>query len=192
MPLPKEQIYTEADYWNLPEDIRAELINGQLYDMAAPSRIHQEILISLATLIRNHIRSNHDSCRVYPAPFAVKLRENKDDIVEPDITIVCDRSKLTDRGCTGAPDWIIEIVSPSNPGHDYVRKLNLYADAGVREYWIIDPMENNVLVYFLEKDRFKCVAYTFKDKIAVGICDDFMIDFAELIAEIPTETDMRR
>ncbi len=187
MPLPKEQIYTEDDYWNLPEDVRAELINGQFYYMAAPSRIHQEILISLASLIRNHIRSKHGSCRVYPAPFAVKLRENRDDTVEPDITVVCDRSKLTDKGCTGAPDWIIEIVSPSNPGHDYVRKLNLYADAGVREYWIIDPTEKSVLVYFLEQDRFKCIAHTFKDKLAVGIYDDLIIDFAELMAEIPSE-----
>lgn len=76
---------------------------------------------------------------MYPAPFAVKLNKNNQTIAEPDISVICDQNKLTDRGCTGAPDWIIEIVSPSNASHDYIRKLNLYADAGVREYWIVDP-----------------------------------------------------
>lgn len=187
MSLPKEQIYTEDDYWNLPEDIRAELIDGKIYYMSAPSRMHQEILSSLFAEIKLHIRSKGGSCRVYPAPFTVKLRENKDDTVEPDITVICDRSKLTDKGCTGAPDWIVEIVSPSNPGHDYVRKLNLYADAGVREYWIIAPAEESVLVYIREHERFHVATYTFKDKITVGIYDDLIIDFAELMAEIPGE-----
>ena len=79
-----------------------------------------------------YIKSKGGSCRVYPAPFAVKLFEDRDTVVEPDISVICDRDKLTDKGCSGAPDWIIEIISPSNPGHDYIRKLNLYADAGAR------------------------------------------------------------
>ncbi|MCD7882729.1 MAG: Uma2 family endonuclease [Lachnospiraceae bacterium] len=185
MPFPKEQIYTEDDYWSLPETVRAELINGQLYYMAAPSRIHQEILNSLITEINIYIRSKHGSCRVYPAPFAVKLREDKDNTVEPDITVICDRSKLTEKGCSGAPDWIIEIVSPGISSHDYVRKLNLYADAGVREYWIVDPAEKSVLVYLFEQSHFQ--TYTFQDKIPVGLYDDFAIDFAELMAGIPAD-----
>ena len=100
--------------------------------------------------------------------------------MEPDIRVICDPNKLTDQGCTGTPDWIIEIVSPSNSSHDYIRKLNLYADAGVREYWIVDPMEQKVLVYFLEQDKFKVKYYTFQDKIKVNIYDDLWIDFTEL------------
>lgn len=91
---------------------------------------------------------------MFPAPFAVKLREDRKTIVEPDISVICDRNKLTDLGCTGAPDWIIKIVSPSNSSHDYVMKLNLYADAGVREYWIVDPSRERILVYHLEQTDF--------------------------------------
>lgn len=87
---------------------------------------------------------------------------------------------MTDRGCTGAPDWIIEIISPSNPSHDYILKLKLYADAGVREYWIADPIEQAIFVYYLEEDRFKAVAYTFQDKIKVNIFDDLYINFLDI------------
>lgn len=129
---------TEQDYYNLPEDIRAELIEGQLiYNQTAPSRIHQTILGELHTIINNYIKSKDGSYRVYPAPFAVKPREDRPIIVEPDISVICDRDKLTNRSCTSAPVWIIEIVSPGNASHDYIQKLNLYADAGVREYWIV-------------------------------------------------------
>lgn len=173
--------YTEEDYYNLPEDIRAELIEGNLiYNQAAPSRIHQTILGELYTVIHNHIKSKGGICRVYPAPFAVKLRENGNTIVEPDISVICDRSKLTERGCTGAPDWIIEIVSTGNPSHDYIFKLNLYADAGVREYWIVDPARQSVFVYYLEQGSFHVEAYTFHDRIKANIYGDLYIDFAEL------------
>ena len=174
------EIHTEEDYNNLPENIRAELINGQLYYMSAPSRIHQKILMTLSKMIANYIDSKDGSCEVYPAPFAVKLFEDRDDTVEPDISIICDSDKLTDRGCTGAPDWIIEIISPSTSSHDYVRKLNLYADAGVREYWIVNPINMSIYVYFLKGDSFKTAAYTFQDRIKVNIYDDFQIDFKEL------------
>lgn len=132
--------YTEEEYYSLPEGCRSELISGQLYDMAPPSRKHQETLSYLHTEISIYIRSKNGSCKVYPAPFAVKLKEDGT-IVEPDISVICSSGKLTDRGCTGAPDWIIEIVSPENPSHDYVRKLNLYMAAGVREYWISDTSD---------------------------------------------------
>jgi len=181
MPLAQAKIYTEEDYYNLPENVRAELIEGNLiYNQAAPSRIHQTILSELHTVINNYIKSKGGSCRVYPAPFAVKLREDRKTIVEPDISVICDKDKLTDRGCTGAPDWIIEIVSPSNSSHDYVRKLNLYMDAGVMEYWIVNPIDQSVYVYFLEENKFKTTAYTLQDKIKVNIYDDLWIEFAEL------------
>ena len=178
--LAQPRIYTEEDYNNLPENVRAELIDGQLYYMSAPSRIHQKILMTLSKTIANYIDSKEGSCEIYPAPFAVKLFDNRDDTVEPDISVICDPDKLTDRGCSGAPDWIIEIISPSNPAHDYVRKLNLYADAGVREYWIINPEKQTILVYFFEQTDFDVRQYTFHDKIKVNIYDDLWIDFKEL------------
>ena len=117
MELAQSELYTEDDYYKLPEGIRAELIGGQIYYQGAPSRIHQAILGELYTEINNYIRKKGSACRVYPAPFAVKLC-NDGNIVEPDISVICDHSKLTDRGCSGAPDWIIEIVSPGTASHD--------------------------------------------------------------------------
>ncbi len=174
-------IYTEEDYYNLPENVRAELIDGQIYYMSAPSRIHQKILMFLSKTIANYIDSKDGSCEVYPVPFAVKLFEDDDKtVVEPDISVICDPNKLTDRGCTGAPDWIVEIVSPSTSSHDYIRKLNLYAKAGVKEYWIIDPRTEKVFVYHLDQADVNADSYTFQDKIKVNIYDDLWIGFAEL------------
>ncbi len=181
MPLAQVKIYTEEDYYNLPENVRAELIEGKLiYNQAAPSRIHQAILMELSGTIRDYLKSKNGPCRVYPAPFAVKLMENRKTIVEPDISVICDKSKLTDRGCTGAPDWIIEIVSPSNSSHDYILKLNLYANAGVREYWIVDPYKERIFVYRLEQEHFEVEIYTFHDCIPAGIYADLQIDFPSL------------
>lgn len=180
MALEQEKFYTEEDYWNTPEDVRVELIDGKFYDLASPNRLHQTILGGMYATIYNYLKAKGGSCSVYPAPFAVKLFENRGNIVEPDISVICDPSKLTKRGCTGAPDWIIEIISPSNSSHDYVRKLSLYADAGVREYWIVDPRQESIFVYYLEKESFKAEAYTFQDKLKVNIYDDFQIDFQEL------------
>lgn len=174
-------IYTEEDYYNLPENVRAELIDGQIYYMAAPTRVHQEILSYLHLEIGNYLRSKKGPCKVYPAPFAVKLFSDNDrTVVEPDISVICDPNKLTDRGCTGAPDWIIEIVSPTTSSHDYVRKLNLYMDAGVREYWIVDPLTGNIFVYHLETDQFEASVHSLQDKIKVNIYDDLSIDFSDL------------
>lgn len=177
MALAQQKTYTEEDYYNLPEDVRAELIGGQIYYMSAPGRIHQKILMALSKIIANYMDSNGGTCEVYPAPFAVQLFGDRKNIVEPDISVICDPGKLTDRGCTGAPDWIIEIISPGNASHDYVRKLNLYMDAGVREYWIVDPMEKQIHVYLFNKEQFKMSTYTFQDKIKVRIYDDLWIDF---------------
>lgn len=173
----QQMFYTEDDYYNLPEDVRAELIDGQIYYQAAPSRIHQEMLSFLFKKIAFYIDDKNGFCKVYPAPFAVKLSADRENIVEPDISVICDRNKLTERGCTGAPDWIVEIISPGNPEHDYIRKLNLYKDAGVREYWIVDPRSEKVLVYHLEQGKFQFGQNTFQDKVKVGIYEDMWIDF---------------
>lgn len=170
----------------LPEDAHYELIDGELYplyDMAGPTRIHQELVTHLSNRIFNYIESKNGDCRVYPAPFDVRLSEVPDTIVEPDITVICDKSKLTDKGCTGAPDWIIEIVSPHNPEHDYLEKCVLYLKAGVREYWIVDPGSKRVTVYH-EGQPFIPQAYTFDDKIQAYIYDDLTIDFSEMWARI--------
>ena len=173
--------YTEEDYYNVPDDVRCELINGNLiYAQAAPTRIHQKILGELLSIIHSYIKSKGGECEVYPAPFSVKLSKEKDNIVEPDISVICDPNKLTDRGCEGAPDWIIEIISPSNRSHDYITKLNLYKDAGVREYWIVDSTTSAILVYHLEEDDFDFKSYTFNDSIKVNIYDDLIIDFNSL------------
>lgn len=181
MSLAHAKKYTEDDYYNLPENVRAELIEGNLvYNQAAPSRLHQAVLMELSGTIQNYLKSKNRSCHVYPAPFAVKLREDVETIVEPDISVICDKNKLTDRGCIGAPDWIIEIVSPSNSSHDYILKLDLYANSGVREYWIVDPHKERIFVYHLEQDCFEVEVYTFHDCISVSIYADLQIDFASL------------
>lgn len=171
--------FTEKDYYTLPDDMRAELIDGKFYDMASPNRIHQEIISFFIKKIGNYIDSGKGSCKIYPAPFAVKLFNDRRTIVEPDISVICDPDKLTDKGCSGAPDWIAEVVSPSNAVHDYVRKLNLYVKAGVREYWIVNPLEKEVAVYFFEQSPFP-VSYTFEDKIKVNIYDTLWIDLKDL------------
>jgi len=179
MPLPQERIYTIDDIYALPEGERAELIDGQIYNMAPPNRQHQEILMEIAGTIRDYIRKNNGSCKVYPAPFAVFLEEDDINYVEPDISVICDSNKLNDKGCNGAPDWIIEIVSPSNSSHDYVLKLNKYMKAGVREYWIVDAKTKNITIYFFEREIF-ARHYTFNDKVKVGIYEDLYIDFNQL------------
>lgn len=179
MDMPQEKSYTIDDYYNLPDDVRAELINGKIYYQAAPSRIHQKILSKLHQIIANYIDSKGGSCEVYPAPFAVQLSESNKTVVEPDISVICNPDKLDDRGCTGAPDWIIEITSPGTSGHDYLRKLNLYSNYGVREYWIVNPQKQSITVYFFENESL-AVPYTFKDKVKVNIYEELIIDFSDI------------
>ena len=173
MPLPKEELYTIDDIYSLPEGERAELIDGQIYDMAPPSRHHQEISMELSTAIQSYIRSKKGNCRVYATPFAVQLDEDSHTYVEPDISVICDPNKLDERGCKGAPDWIIEIVSPASRRMDYYTKLFRYRTAGVREYWIVDPSKNQIIVYDFEHGDME--QFTFQDSIKAGIYEDLFI-----------------
>ncbi len=166
--------YTVEDFYNNVEEEFVELIDGQIYNMTAPNRIHQRISFNLSRRIADYIDAKKGDCEVYPAPFAVQLDETKDTVVEPDISVICDKNKLNDRGCLGAPDWIIEVVSPSNYTHDYIDKLNLYYHAGVREYWIINPMDEKTTVYNLE-DMVSPKVFDFKDTIEVSIYTDLSI-----------------
>lgn len=151
MPLLKEQTYTAADYWALPDGQRAELINGKLYAMAPPTLTHQRLVAKFTQLLSSYIDSHAGQCMVIPAPFAVNLLADDDIWVEPDISVICDPDKLSEKGCSGAPDLIVEIVSPSNGKMDYVTKNALYADAGVREYWIVDPQKKQLLYTTMKK-----------------------------------------
>ena len=180
MPLPKETHYTSEDYWNLPEGQRAELIDGQLYNMAPPSRIHQKLSTKLASILDRYISENNGACEVYSAPFAVNLNADDKTYVEPDISVICDRNKLTDRGCDGAPDLVIEIVSPSSRRMDYSTKNTLYTDAGVREYWIVDPEKERTTVYRYEDDAAPII-YPFTDGVPVGIFPELSINISELL-----------
>lgn len=180
MPLSKKNICTADDYWNQPKDQHAELIDGQLYDMAPPHRIHQKLVSELHYRIKDYIRQNNGSCDVYPAPFAVNLSGDDRTWVEPDLSVICDKSKLSDRGCEGAPDWILEITSPATSRRDYGLKLFKYRSAGVREYWIINPDKEIVNVYDFEKDETTDI-YTFHDEIAVSIYPGFTIRIASLL-----------
>ena len=180
MPLPQKQVYTSEDYWNLPDGQRAELIDGKLYAMAPPNRIHQELVMELSATIRQHIKDRRGDCKVYPSPFAVNLTANDKVWVEPDISVICDKDKLSDRGCEGAPDWIIEIVSPGNPKNDYTIKLFKYRTAGVREYWIVNPMKKVVQTYTFEGIEESDV-YFFDDEIPVYIFDGLAIRISDLL-----------
>lgn len=171
--------HTIDDIYALPTGKRAELIDGKIYYMAPPSRKHQDIAGELFGTIREYIKSNRGSYKPYIAPFAVFLNDDDKNYVEPDISVICDTNKLTDSGCNGAPDWIIEIVSPGSRRMDYSIKLFKYRTAGVKEYWIVDPEKNRVLVYDLQCEDL--TEYTFSDKVACCIYPGFSIDFSTIV-----------
>lgn len=143
----KDKRYTTEDIEALPEGQRAELINGRWYDMSSPSRQHQDIVMNISAALFDHIKTKGGDCKVYPAPFAVYLNRDNRNYFEPDISVICDRDKLSDRGCEGAPDLIIEVASESTKSRDLFLKLYKYKDAGVREYWVVDPMTSTTHVY---------------------------------------------
>lgn len=180
MPLPKSNTYTIDDIYALPEGQRAELIDGQIYDMAPPSPMHQELVMELSATLRDYIKKNGGPCKVYPAPFAVFLNEDDRNYVEPDISVICDPSKVDNRGYQGAPDFIIEIVSPSSQRMDYLTKLFKYRTAGVREYWIVNPLQHTVQVYSFEGTE-DSTQYSFDDEITVTIYGDLKICVADLL-----------
>ena len=171
--LRKEELYTIDDIYALPDGKRAELIDGKIYYMALPSKTHQKISGKLYQTIANYIDSKDGKCEIYSAPFPVFL--NRDDInyIEPDISVICDPTKLDEKGCHGAPDWIIEVVSPGNKPMDYFTKLFKYRTAEVREYWIVDPAKEMITVYRFEKETME--QYSFGEDVPVGIYEGFVI-----------------
>ena len=169
----KEENYTIDDIYALPDGEHAELIDGKIYYMAPPSWKHQRISGYLHNEIYNYIKGKNGECEVLAAPFAVFLNEDDINYLEPDISVICDLSKLDDKGCHGAPDWVIEIVSSSSKPRDYMTKLFKYRTAGVREYWIVDPDKQMIMVYGFEQDMVE--QYSFGEDVPAGIYAGFTI-----------------
>ena len=182
--LSKEEYFTYSDYKTWDFDVRYELIDGTAYMMAPPSRKHQLIVGELFRQLANFLLDK--PCEVYPAPFGVRLNAAQDDdtVLEPDIVVVCDTSKLDDKGCIGAPDMVVEIISPSTAGRDYVVKYMKYMNAGVKEYWIVDPESKTVQVHLLRDGEYKTSAYGEKDHVSVHVLGGCVIDFTRIFTEV--------
>ena len=180
MALAQEKISTIDDIYALPDGERAELIDGKIYNMAPPKRIHQKLVSELTQFIGSYIKSQNGSCEIYPAPFAVFLNNDDKTYVEPDISVICDKDKLNDYGCNGAPDWIIEIISPSTEQMDYGIKLFKYRSAKVREYWVINPLKQNGMVYDFEHES-GTKQYSFSYMIPESNYNELKINLADLL-----------
>lgn len=176
MGLVRAKMYTIDDIMELPEGQRAELVDGEMHMMASPSTAHQMMVSFLHFEIRQYIQRKRGGCIVLPSPFAVFLERDIYTYLEPDLTVVCDRGKLDERGCHGAPDWVIEVTSPGSRQMDYLTKLLKYQRAGVREYWVVDLEKERVLAYFFEQGSI--AEYTFSEEAPSFLLDGLRIDFS--------------
>ncbi|WP_134704889.1 Uma2 family endonuclease [Ammoniphilus sp. YIM 78166] len=177
--------YTYKDYLEWPDEERWELIGGIPFNMTpAPTPDHQRILRELLTEFNYYLRGK--TCEVYPAPFDVRLfpneKQDDDTVVQPDLVIICDSSKINKKGCDGSPDLIVEIISPSTAKKDRFEKFNLYQRAGVKEYWMVQPVEQVIEVYKLnEQGKYgEREVYSKGDHIRVGIFQDLDIDLSHV------------
>lgn len=196
--LDNNKTYTYSNYltWQFKE--RIELIKGRLFKMTpAPARKHQGISLELASQFRNYLRKK--KCKVYTAPFDVRFPNGENDeetytVVQPDICVICDVSKLDDKGCVGAPDLIIEILSPSTAEKDAKIKFQLYEEHGVKEYWMVEPDYNLVEVFILDENRkyqFRG-KYSKSDKVKVGIFNDLEIVLEDVFEDIEIPGDSKK
>lgn len=182
----KDSFYTYSDYKNWPDTERWEIIDGEAFDMSpAPGMTHQRITTELARLIGNYFVEK--SCRVFHAPFDVFLQksneemENCSTVVQPDISVICDENKLSEKGCTGAPDFVIEVVSPSSGSYDQITKLRLYEKHGVKEFWLIHPRDRILRQYVLQNDLYaRPILYDYKGKPESHLFRDLVIDLYKL------------
>ena len=176
--------YTLEDYYALPDDHRVELIDGVFYDMSAPSTVHQIIAFNISMQFKKYIDSNKGNCMVFMAPCDVQLDKDDKTMVQPDVMVVCDRDKIVKRNIYGCPDFIVEISSPSTKRKDLSIKLTKYLEAGVKEYWIVDPDKLKIIVYTLGEDTDVSI-YGFEDKIPVAMYDRGLeVDFKPILDEI--------
>lgn len=173
------KMYTVEDILALPDGERAELIDGEMFMMATPTWTHQNMVGWLYFEIVQYIRSKKGKCKVCLSPFGVFLKNDNKNYVEPDISIVCDKNKLDEKGCHGAPDWVLEVVSPSSNSIDYQKKYISYKESGVREYWIVDLLKETITLYDFEiGDESKI--YSFADSVQAKVIEGLSIDFAKL------------
>lgn len=176
----KQGEYTLDDYLALPDEQRVELIDGVFYDMSAPTGFHQLIAGQIYAELLSFIRGKGGGCLPFISPVDVQLDCDDRTIVQPDVLILCDTDKYTPARIVGAPDFVVEILSPSTRSKDMFIKMNKYRSAGVREFWIVDPDKKVVLTYHFEKEDSYGV-YSFRDHIPVGIYDgECVIDFAAI------------
>jgi len=177
--------YTYADYLTWDDDERWELIDGKPYLMSAPTLNHQIVLGEMHFLFSSFLKGK--KCRVFFAPLDVRLNHDTldDTVVQPDLLIVCDKDKYSDnKALKGAPDLAVEVLSPSNPRHDTLRKYKKYMESGVPEYWVVDPVSKTVNVHILSDGKYVTKHYNETDKISVHILDGCTIDLSELFAEM--------
>ena len=180
----KQGEYTLEDYYAIPDERRVELIDGVIYDMASPTYTHQELVLEIAYLLKSFVKKNKGNCRVSVSPFDVQLDCDDKTMVQPDVMVVCDRDKIINSCVYGAPDFVVEVLSPSTSKKDSAIKLKKYKAAGVWEYWMVDPDKKKVVVYDWGKGEMPTV-YGFDDKVPVGIFGgECEIDFAEIYQEI--------
>ncbi|MEW6608450.1 MAG: Uma2 family endonuclease [bacterium] len=181
-----EERWTYGDYLKWPNEERWELIDGIAYDMSpSPSRRHQEIVGSIFVQFHNYLKDK--SCQVYVAPFDVRLpeadeaEEEIETVVQPDIVVVCETKKLDDRGCLGAPDIIIEILSPYTAKKDLITKYHLYERHQVKQYWIFDPITEEVVIFKLKENKYvEPEEYKKEEKIQVDIFKGLEIDLSTI------------
>ena len=182
-PFQRQGTYTIDDYYRVPNDRRVELIDGVFYDMTGPVNVHQFLVGFIYNSIYNYIQANNGDCIPFISPSDVRLDILKDDrtMVQPDVFIVCDEEKLDDgKNVKGAPDFVVEVLSPSTRKKDMTKKLTKYAEAGVREYWIVDPQRGQIIVYDLEHDC-EIKLYTFGQEVPVVIYNGkLIIDFSHM------------
>jgi len=178
--------YTLEDYYNLPEDVHAELIDGEFYYHGSPKSIHQRLSVSILFSIENFIRKRKGKCIAFHAPLDVNLDCDDKTMLQPDILILCDKNKLKKWGIYGHPDFCMEIVSESSVRLDCVKKLQKYVDAGVKEYWILDPYRNVLMTYWWEDDYMPHV-YPLSGKVGLKLYqEELTIDLDELAEMIAT------
>ena len=173
----KSKLYTTEYIDSLPEGERAELIDGKLYMMAHPSFVHQDIIFSIGRKIADCIDEHEKICKVILAPFGLYLSSDNRNYLEPDLMVVCDKSKITDKGVVGAPDFVIEVVSPSSIQMDYMKKLMKYARSGIREYWIVEPLKKKTVIYNFETEITE--EYPCTDDIPCGICPELKVNLSD-------------
>lgn len=179
----KQGEYTLEDYYALPEEQRVELIDGVIYDMSAPTPLHQLIGGEVYTAIRKYIEEKGGSCLPFYAPVDVRLDCDDKTMIQPDVLILCDDAKRTKRYICGAPDFCLEVISESTRRKDYIKKLQKYTDAGVKEYWIIDPFRKILLVHHW-KDDYAPHMYPLQGKVGLALYDNELQINLDAIADL--------